>query len=89
MGDNLRKFNVLVDGEYFEVEVEDIGGSPGISSCQTSCSETGSGSLRQLLPLQLLLPPLHQPAAAPVATKPAPLTADDSGGTPLSHPCRA
>ena len=30
-GDNLRKFNVFVDNEYFEVGVEEIGGKPMVS----------------------------------------------------------
>lgn len=33
-GDNLRKFNVYVDNEFFAVEVEEIGGSPVIRSVQ-------------------------------------------------------
>ena len=79
MGDNLRKFNVLVDGEYFEVEVEDTGGSPGISY------------VKQFTPSPAPTPPAPQaPAppkvAKPVASKAAPASADDEGGTPLIAP---
>jgi oxaloacetate decarboxylase alpha subunit/pyruvate carboxylase subunit B len=77
MGDNLRKFNVLVDGEYFEVEVEDTWGAPGISSVRQAAPRPAPVS-----------PPIPAPAkaAAPAAKKPAPAAVDDSGGTPLIAP---
>ncbi|UCD65825.1 MAG: pyruvate carboxylase subunit B [Deltaproteobacteria bacterium] len=77
MGENLRKFNVLVDGEYFEVEVEDTGGPPSISS------------VRQAAPRPApVAPPTPAPvkAAVPPPPKSAPATVDDSGGTPLVAP---
>jgi len=82
MGENLRKFNVLVDGEYFEVEVEDTGGVPGVSSVRQTAPP----------PPQRTAPAAVPPAAAqdrPAAqepVKPAPATVDDSGGTPLIAP---
>jgi biotin carboxyl carrier protein len=77
IGDNLRKFNVLVDGEYFEVKVEDFGGSPGISSFRPAAR-------RQAPPP----PPAPDPApaAAPVIEKPAAAAVDTGGGTPLLAP---
>jgi len=77
MGDNLRKFNVLVDGEYFAVEVEDTGGSPGISS------------VRQFTPHPAPAPaarPAPARAPKPVAAKTAPATAGNEEGTPLLAP---
>jgi pyruvate carboxylase subunit B len=75
MGENLRKFNVLVDGEYFEVEVEDTGGSPSIAS------------VRQTVPPPRPAAPVSRPK--PVAQAPketASAAVDDSGGTPLIAP---
>jgi pyruvate carboxylase subunit B len=81
MSDNLRKINVLVDGEYFAVEVEDPGGFPGISS------------VTQIAPRPAPTPaPTPQVPPPPEVTKPAaaktaaPASADDEGGTPLLAP---
>ena len=73
MGDNLRKFNVLVDGEYFAVEVEDTGGSPNIRSVQQSAPQA---------------PTPTAVAKAPKPATPAAVqsTVDDGGGTPLIAP---
>jgi oxaloacetate decarboxylase alpha subunit/pyruvate carboxylase subunit B len=77
MGENLRKFNVLVDGEYFEVEVEDTGGPPSISSVRQAATRPAP-----------VAPPTPAPvkAAVPSPPKSAPATVDDSGGTPLVAP---
>jgi oxaloacetate decarboxylase alpha subunit/pyruvate carboxylase subunit B len=77
MGENLRKFNVLVDGEYFEVEVEDTGGPPSISSVRQAATRPAP-----------VAPPTPAPvkAAVPPPPKSAPATVDDSGGTPLVAP---
>jgi oxaloacetate decarboxylase alpha subunit/pyruvate carboxylase subunit B len=75
MGENLRKFNVLVDGEYFEVEVEDAGGAPSIAS------------VRQTVPPPRQVAPVSQPKpVAPTHKEPAPAAVDNSGGTPLIAP---
>ena len=80
MSENLRKFNVLVDGEYFEVEVEDVDGSPGIHA------------VRQAVPAPRparVAPAAPAPARAAVVSapkEPAPAAVDDSGGTPLIAP---
>jgi len=75
MGENLRKFNVLVDGEYFEVKVEDAGGAPSIAS------------VRQTVPPPRQAAPVSQPKpVAPTHKKPAPAAVDNSGGTPLIAP---
>jgi oxaloacetate decarboxylase alpha subunit/pyruvate carboxylase subunit B len=89
--ENTRTFNVFVDDEYFEVAVDEVGGSPVISYVQ---------------PMQMgpQMPAMTQPAgAAPAAAAPAvkkPETAKteerqpepdstagaDADGTPLSAP---
>ena len=77
LGENLRKFNVLVDGEYFEVEVEDAGGMPSISS------------VRQAGPRPTLIAPAAKTppkTAKPLIQKQEPAAVDDSGGTPLIAP---
>ena len=77
MGENLRKFNVLVDGEYFEVEVEDPGGSPSISSVRQAAPRPA--------PAPIAAPVSPRPA---IKATPEPPTAsvDDTGGTPLLAP---
>ncbi len=75
--ENLRKFNVLVDGEYFAVEVDAPGGSPRISS------------VSQYAPAPAPVPqppPTPVEVAKPAASKPAAVTVDDNGGTPLVAP---
>jgi len=75
--ENLRKFNVLVDGEYFAVEVDAPGGSPRISS------------VTQYAPAPAPVPqptPTPVEVAKPAASKPAAATVDDKGGTPLVAP---
>ncbi len=71
MGENLRKFNVLVDGEYFEVEVEDTGGAPSISS------------VRQAAPRPA---PAPAKPTITATSKSTPAAVDDTGGTPLVAP---
>jgi len=77
LGENLRKFNVLVDGEYYEVEVEDAGGSPSISSVRQAAPRPAP-----VAPATSSLPKTAQPAVR----KPEPAAVDDSGGTPLVAP---
>ena len=77
MGENLRKFNVLVDGEYFEVEVEDPGGSPSISS------------IRQAAPRPAPAPtaaPVSPKPAIKATPEPPTASVDDTEGTPLLAP---
>jgi biotin carboxyl carrier protein len=75
MSENLRKFNVLVDGEYFAVEVEDTAGGPTISSVQQSAPRPAPAASKTA-------PAQTKPAAA----KSTPATIDDEGGTPLIAP---
>ena len=85
--DNLRTFNVFVDDEYFEVGVEEVGGSPLVSYVQ---------------PLPAAAPAMPVPAPAPAAVTPAApkpaevepaaeqtapaQAATDAEGTPLTAP---
>ena len=81
MGENLRKFNVLVDGEYFEVEVEDVEGSYGIRSVKQSVLPP-----RRPSPVAQAKPTPARAAVASTAKDPATAALDDSGGTPLIAP---
>ncbi len=56
-GPGLRSFNVFVDGEYFEVGVEQIGGAPVITSIAPTAQPSG----------MLVPPPPVAPRSAPVA----------------------
>ncbi len=79
-GDDLREFKVFVDDEYFEVGVEEIGGSPMVSYVQQPPGQMPA--------------PVRVPAAAPAASpapaappeKPAPKAVDAAEGTPLAAP---
>jgi len=66
-GDNLRKFNVFVDEDYFEVGVEEIGGKPIISYVQPVAAPAP-------------VAPAAQPAAAPA---PAPKKAEPAAEAPV------
>ena len=82
MGENLRKFNVLVDGEYFEVEVEDNEGPSSISSVRQTAPRPASTTVATPAPARPVKPATSKPATS----KPAPTTGDDNGGTPLVAP---
>ncbi|MDH3391409.1 MAG: pyruvate carboxylase subunit B, partial [Desulfobulbaceae bacterium] len=77
MGENLRKFNVLVDGEYFEVEVEDTGSSPNISYVKQLPPRSA--------PTSRATPPPAK-AAKPAAAGAPSATVGDEEGTPLIAP---
>jgi len=94
-GENLRTFNVFVDNEYFEVGVDEVGGSPLIRYAQQIQL---SGGLPAAAPIAA---PVAAPApAAPAAAAPAPAApaapaaapapekeaAPAAAGTPLSAP---
>ncbi|MEN8231747.1 MAG: pyruvate carboxylase subunit B [Thermodesulfobacteriota bacterium] len=83
MGDNLRKFNVLVDGEYFAVEVEDTGGPLSISSVAQFAPRPAPVAAAAPAPAA---PAPPKEATKPVAAKAAPASSDDEEGTPLIAP---
>jgi pyruvate carboxylase subunit B len=68
----LRAFNVFVDGEYFEVEVDEVGGAPVVTA------------VTPMMPQPVAAPaPAPAPAAAPAAPTPKPAV---EGGTPIEAP---
>jgi oxaloacetate decarboxylase alpha subunit/pyruvate carboxylase subunit B len=82
MGDNLRKFNVLVDGEYFGIEVEDVDGTPMISSVSQAAYRPAAAPPPPPRPAA----PKAVPPAAPKPSSPPTPAADDGEGTPLVAP---
>ncbi|MBI9074682.1 MAG: pyruvate carboxylase subunit B [Desulfatibacillum sp.] len=69
-GPGVRSFNVFVDDEYFEVDVEEVGGAPVVTSVVPSSAPAA--------------PP--RPAARTAAAKPAPAAAPAVDGTALTAP---
>ncbi|MFO7715619.1 biotin/lipoyl-containing protein, partial [Desulfosarcina sp.] len=86
-GENLRTFNVFVDNEYFEVGVDEVGGSPILKYAQQIQL---SGGLPAAAPSTAAAP--APPVAAPAATTEkkaaaaAPTPAAAASGTPLAAP---
>jgi oxaloacetate decarboxylase alpha subunit/pyruvate carboxylase subunit B len=83
--ENTRTFNVFVDDDYFEVDVDEVGGSPVVSYVQPMA--TG-------MQMPAAAPPAA-PAAAPAAKKPPPAEAKEAKpeapaaaveGTPVTAP---
>jgi len=89
-GESLREFNVFVDNEYFDVGVEEIGGSPVISYVQPSMAPPAAmpvapAAVPHAAPVAVPAPP-----AAPEPSKPAepaaPAAGGDVKGTALTAP---
>ena len=76
-GLNLRTFKVFVDDEYFEVGVEERGGTPVVGYVQPEVQAAG-GQTVQVVPAD---PLPAGPSAAPVTAAEA-----DAEGTPLTAP---
>jgi biotin carboxyl carrier protein len=93
--DALRTFNVFVDGEYFEVGVEEPGGSPVISYVQQLPVQPPVSAPAPVIPVSAPAKPKPaKPAppepesskpAAPAKPKPSPVAAGVEG-TPLKAP---
>lgn len=84
--ENLREFNVFVDNEYFNVGVEEIGGSPVISYVQPAMAPPAA---MPAAPVAAPAPAAPAPAAAPDPPKPAeaaPPAGGDVEGTELAAP---
>ncbi len=81
-GDNLRKFNVFVDDDYFEVGVEEIGGAPVVSYIQPAkAAAPAAPAAAPARPAAPSAPKAAAPAAArPVAAAPA------VDGAPINAP---
>ena len=93
--DALRTFNVFVDDEYFEVGVEEPGGSPVISYVQPMPAQPPAAALAPAAaptpvapPVAPAAPPKVEPPTPPKPAAPAPpaKTAADVDGTPLKAP---
>ncbi len=63
-GENLRTFNVFVDNDYFEVGVDEVGGSPILKYAQQIQL---SGGLPAAVPAPMQAPAVPAAATAPVA----------------------
>jgi oxaloacetate decarboxylase alpha subunit/pyruvate carboxylase subunit B len=96
-GNNLRKFNVFVDDEYFEVGVEEVGGSPIVSYVQQAQSQIPAQQPVTVAPSPQGLPAapqpqvpaahVEQPAVPAKSTTTASKKAEsDTEGTPLKAP---
>ena len=84
-GENLRTFNVFVDDEYFEIGVEEPGGSPVVSYVQ----QMPASASVPVIPSAAPAPP--RPAAASVSppikkSAPAATKKSDTEGIPLTSP---
>ncbi len=84
-GDNLRKFNVFVDDDYFEVGVEEIGGAPVVSYIQPAKAAAAAAATAApaAAPARPAAP--SAPKAAPAAAKAA-AAAPAVDGTPINAP---
>lgn len=92
-GADTRTFNVFVDGEYFEVDVEQVGGAPVITSIAPAAQPAAPQAAPQAPRPSLVPPPPPRPAAAPTPTAtpqappaPKPAAAAAAEGTPIEAP---
>ncbi len=88
---NIRTFNVFVDGEYFEVGVDEVGGSPVITYAMPAPAAPAASVNPAAKPASPLPPPPPKPKAAQAASaaKPAPAKAVEPvavDGTPVKAP---
>ncbi|MBW1774877.1 MAG: carboxylase, partial [Deltaproteobacteria bacterium] len=94
--DALRTFNVFVDDEYFEVGVEEPGGSPAISYVQQMPVQSPVSAPAPVVPASAPAPPKPaesappapeppKPAAPAAPAPPSPAVADVEG-TPMKAP---
>ena len=93
-GENLRTFNVFVDDEYFEVGVEEAGGSPIPSYIRQTQSQMPVQQPLTVAPSAHVAPASSQAPVSPpvqpattISTTAAPQnTESDAGGTPFKAP---
>jgi len=79
--EGLRTFNVFVDDEYFEVGVDEVGGSPAISYVQPMPAQMPAAAPVAARPASAAAAPAKPEPAA----EPAPAAAD-TDGTPVTAP---
>jgi pyruvate carboxylase subunit B len=75
----LRAFNVFVDGDYFEVEVDEVGGAPVVTAVTPMMPQPVAAPA----PAAPAAAPAPAPEAAPAAPTPKPAVAE---GTPIEAP---
>jgi oxaloacetate decarboxylase alpha subunit/pyruvate carboxylase subunit B len=91
--ENLRTFNVFVDDDYFEVEVDPLDGAPMVSFVPPPAGAVAAPAPQVAPAAPAVPPPPPKPAAAapapapeaPKAKAPAPAAADVEG-TPIAAP---
>ena len=66
-GPGLRTFNVFVDDQYYEVEVECTSGAPMITGIAPMAAPTAAAAARPAAPAPRAAAPAAKPAAAPAA----------------------
>lgn len=83
--ENLRKFNVFMDDEYFEVCVDEVGGAPRINYAQAMPAQAPPVAAA---PMVQAAPPPVAPVAEPPVTEPEPTPpeAPAASGTPMLAP---
>ena len=83
----MRTFNVFVNDEYFEVGVDEVGGTPMVRYVQPGMMPAQPATAPAVAPAPVSAPASGAPqSAAPAsAASPAP-TAETAGGTPLLAP---
>ena len=85
---NIRTFNVFVDGDYFEVGVDEVGGSPVITYAMP-VPAPAVASPAPAKPASPLPPPPPKPRPAAPAAKPVPPKSAEpvaTDGTPIKAP---
>ena len=88
-GENSRTFNVFVDDEYFEVGVDEVGGTPLVSYVQPQAVQAPVAAAPiAVAPQAPAAAPTAPAEAAPAAPAPAPAAADSGSveGTKLTAP---
>jgi pyruvate carboxylase subunit B len=78
-GPGVRTFNVFVDGDYFEVEVDEVGGAPVITSVSPMVPQPVAA------PAPAAVAPAAQPTPAPAPAEPTPKPAA-AAGTAIEAP---
>jgi oxaloacetate decarboxylase alpha subunit/pyruvate carboxylase subunit B len=80
--ENARTFNVFVEGEYFEVGVDEVGGSPVVTYATTAPAATAAAAAPAAP--AAAAPAAPAPAAAPAAPKAAPAPAPKAAPSPAA-----
>ena len=81
-----RTFNVFVEGEYFEVGVDEVGGSPVITYAAPAAAAPAPAAPPVAAPPVQPAPAAAPPKPAPPAAAPAPAAAASGSGTSVKAP---